>query len=292
MTSVCAVGLAVLDLVMSVDELPGSATKHFARSALVTGGGPAANAAVAVARLGGSASFVGCVGDDALGGLILEGLGAEGVALDDVLVVEGVGSPVSSVLVRPDGGRMIVNHTDPALHSRPPAHLPAADAFVADVRWPLGAELAMATAVQRGVPGVLDLDRTDVPIPEEAVRRASHVIASIDALDESDPEAALAGLARRTDAWVAVTTGPDGPVWMEAGSRRRLAPPPVDVVDTLGAGDVFHGAFALALAEGRDEPAAIRFATAAAAAKCARPGGREGIPTRAEVDRLEAGPWG
>ena len=54
-------------------------------------------------------------------------------------------------------------------------------------------------------------------------------------------------------------------------------------VDTLGAGDVWHGAFALRLAEGADELTAIRFASAAAALKCTRPGGRMGAPSRAEV---------
>ena len=61
---------------------------------------------------------------------------------------------------------------------------------------------------------------------------------------------------------------------------------PIEAVDTLGAGDVFHGAFALAIAEGRDIRSAGRFANAASALKCTRPGGRAGIPTRTEVDNL------
>jgi sulfofructose kinase len=61
---------------------------------------------------------------------------------------------------------------------------------------------------------------------------------------------------------------------------------PVQVVDTLGAGDVFHGAYALALAEGKPALAAARFASAAAAIKCGRPGGRAGSPTRGEVEEL------
>jgi sulfofructose kinase len=60
----------------------------------------------------------------------------------------------------------------------------------------------------------------------------------------------------------------------------------VTAVDTLGAGDVWHGAFALALAEGEDEPAAVRAASAAAAIKVTRHGGRAGAPTRAERDAL------
>jgi sulfofructose kinase len=116
-------------------------------------------------------------------------------------------------------------------------------------------------------------------------------VASIDALGTADPDQALAELSGRTDGWVAVTLGGDGVAWLDGSTTRHLRPPDVAVVDTLGAGDVFHGAFALALAEGRDEAAAIRFATAAAAAKCSRPGGQDGIPTRATVDALEAGSW-
>jgi len=67
---------------------------------------------------------------------------------------------------------------------------------------------------------------------------------------------------------------------------RQLRPPAVEVVDTLAAGDVFHGAFALALAEGRGEVAALGFATVAAALKCRTFGGRLGAPERAEVEAL------
>jgi sulfofructose kinase len=291
-TTVCTVGLAVLDLVMTVDALPRDARKHFADSAAVTGGGPAANAAVTVARLGGSARFVGCVGDDPIGGLIVHDLVVERVDTDDMVVVVGAPSPVSSVLVLPDGARAIVNHTDPRLHESEPGPLPRADAYLADVRWPLGAVAAMEAAHAAAVPGVLDLDRSSAPIPPAAVRRASHVVASIDALDHTDPAEALADLGGRTDGWVGVTLGSDGVAWLDGGTVQHLRPPPIEVVDTLAAGDVFHGAFALALAEGRPEPAALRFATAAAAAKCTMAGGRAGIPDRHTVDELEARPWG
>lgn len=292
MTQLCTIGLAVVDLVLTVDRLPTGPGKHFASSARLVGGGPAATAAVTAVRLGGSARFVGRVGDDHLGDLIIDGLITDGVDVQGVTVVAGAGSPSSAVLVTPDGDRTIVNRTDAAaLHTEPPGPLPEADAMLADVRWPAGANSAMAAALAQGVPGVLDLDRTDNGVPSTAVEMATHVVAALDAFDGLAPEAAVRDLAGRTDAWVAVTTGRDGVVWLDGGDVRRLAPPPVVVVDTLGAGDVFHGAFALALAEGRDEESALRFASAAAAGKCARPGGRAGIPSRHEVDALEAATW-
>lgn len=83
-----------------------------------------------------------------------------------------------------------------------------------------------------------------------------------------------------------VTLGAAGYLWLEGDAARSSSAPAVQVRDTLGAGDVFHGAYALALAEGRDIAAAAAFANVAAALKCTRPGGRAGIPDRAEVDSL------
>ncbi len=77
-------------------------------------------------------------------------------------------------------------------------------------------------------------------------------------------------------------------LWRDGTALRRSPAFPVKAVDTLGAGDVFHGAFALALAEGRDAPAAMRFGSAAAALKCSRLGGSTGAPTRAEVEAFMA----
>jgi sulfofructose kinase len=82
---------------------------------------------------------------------------------------------------------------------------------------------------------------------------------------------------------VGVTLGPQGFLWREAGRERRTRAPQITAVDTLAAGDVWHGAFALALAERRQIAEAARFANAAAAIKCTRTGGRMGAPRRAEV---------
>lgn len=290
MTSVCAVGLAVVDLVFEVGAVPSPGEKQFASGGRLVGGGPAANAAATVARLGGRAIFVGRVGDDPMGAIIREGL-TEGGVDTAIETIAGATSPVSAVLVTTDGERTIVNRTDPALHTTGPQALPQAGAYLADIRWPLGADAAAVAARSHGVPCVLDLDRTDGAVPEAALRSASHVIASRSALGITDPETTLRALAHRTDAWVAVTLGADGVMWADDGVVRQIRPPRVEVVDTLAAGDVFHGAFALALAEGRDEASALRFSSAAAAAKCELPGGRAGIPERQRVEELEATTW-
>jgi len=101
-------------------------------------------------------------------------------------------------------------------------------------------------------------------------------------------ERALRAARKWTDAWLGVTAGARGVLWLEGQDIHEMPGFSVDSIDTLGAGDVFHGAFALALAEGHDELAAIRFAQAAAALKTTRFGGREGSPRRAEVDAFLA----
>ena len=95
-------------------------------------------------------------------------------------------------------------------------------------------------------------------------------------------------IARRTDAFLAVSNGPDDIVYLDDGALRRLPVFKIDAVDTLGAGDAFHGGFALALAEGRSEVDAMRFGAAVAGIKCTRLGGSAGAPTRPEVEELLA----
>lgn len=299
MTHVVCVGLAVLDLVFQVETFPTAAGKHFASGLHQVGGGPAANGAVTVARLGGQASFVGAVGDDVGADRILAGLRAEGVGVDHVVRVPGATSPLSAVLVDPAGERLIVNHRDPRLHADvdlPDAAVAEADAVLGDLRWPAGAADALAVAKGSGLPAVLDYDSADLADDAALLAGATHIAFAQPALaartGTDDPAEGLRRIAQATDAWVAVTLGGDGVVWLEPdGQDRHLAAFAVDVVETLGAGDVFHGALALHLADGVPEDLAVERASAAAALKCAHAGGRDAIPTAADVAALlAAGP--
>jgi sugar/nucleoside kinase (ribokinase family) len=123
-------------------------------------------------------------------------------------------------------------------------------------------------------------------------RIATHVIFSAECLRATtgvdDLGAALARIAQTGDAFLAVTNGADDILWRDGATLRRSSVFAVKAVDSLGAGDAFHGAFTLALAEGREVAAAMRFAAAAAALKCTRLGGSLAAPTRAEVDGLLA----
>jgi len=292
MTTVTAVGLAVLDFVFGVDSGPERGRKVFASSLTEAGGGPAATAAVTVAALGGIARFVGRIGDDTVGERIVDDFTRWHVDTAHLRRIPGVPSPLSSVVVEPDGERTIVNYTDPRLHAPTDIvtvdDLRGADVVLADLRWPTGGLSALAAAAELGLPSVLDFDETPEQGLVEALQTPTHIVFSAPALaalsNTGDPTAGLESINRRTDAWVAVTLGSRGVLWIDDGVVVHTPAYDVNTVDTLGAGDVFHGAFALGLGEGRPIREIVQRAAAAAALKCERFGGRAGIPTLAEVE--------
>ncbi len=293
--AVACVGIAVMDLVFEVDVLPASPTKHFASSYREIGGGPAANAAVTIARLGGDAHLWARVGDDDWGRRIVDGLQAEGVRVDAIRPIPGGQSGVSAVMVDRAGERMIVNFSDRTLSPDagwlPVETLPKFAAVLSDLRWPDAAIYALQAAQDLNTPGILDADITDREIPLAAAEAASHVVFSEPALAQwsghGDIAEGLKKAAARFGGWVAATAGSRGAYWtMEGGTIQHQPAFQITTVDTLGAGDVFHGAFAGALAAGQTETDALRWAAGAAALKCTRPGGRAGIPTEDALRRF------
>jgi sulfofructose kinase len=291
--TVTCVGISVWDLVFRVHRFPVIPGKYRAHERREVGGGVAANAAVAVAALGGDASLVSRLGDDATGDRIVEDLAAHGVGTTGVRRVVGRESPLSAVFVDASGERWIVNHASGDLFDS--GEVPTgsefddADVVLADMRWPDAAVSAFAAARRRGVPAVLDCDHDPTGRPE-VLAGATHAVFSLPTLASfvrvDDPAGALEAATEFTDGMPVATAGDRGVYWWDDGACHHLPAVEVAVVDTLGAGDVFHGAFALALAESRTVEAALRWASAAAALKCTRFGGRAGIPTRAEVEQL------
>ncbi len=291
MTTVIAAGVAVIDFVFLLDEIPQPAHKYRARDAMIVGGGCAANAAVAVSRLGGKAVLAARLGDDRIGDMILSGLEDDNVDCSLVRRFEGKRSSYSSVTIDADGERTIVNYRDTSMDFGgewlAQTDLPHFDAALADTRWPKGARVTMEAARRRGVPGVID-GEAPVREAEDALPIASHIAFSVQGLRDfcggDDLEAGLRQAARETGAWVCVTQGEHGVRWLDGDTLRHVPGFPVEAVDTLGAGDVWHGAFALMLGRGVPEPEAIRYANAASAIKCTQFGGRAGIPDAAAVD--------
>lgn len=294
----CA-GTAVQDLIFRVEHFPLPGRKTQAQEFVIVGGGCAANAAVAVARLGGRARYAGALGGppgiDALSDRLIADLVREGVTTEGVVRIDGATAPVAAIFVDAAGERMIVSRRDPRLAA---GRLTDPDGLVADIaallvdnRYPdLVLPLCEATR-RRARPVVVDADRA-TSIEDPLLSVATHVIFSAECLlgttGMSELEPALRNAAAHTDAFIAVTDGPNEVLWIKALGLRRMPVFAIAAIDTLAAGDVFHGAFALGLAEGRDELTAMRFAAAASALKCTRFGGICGAPDRAEVDAFLA----
>ncbi len=293
---VLCVGQSTFDHVLFVPTVVTAGLKHAADGYQAVGGGVAANAAVAVSRLGGSSILASCVGDDPAGRAVLDGLADEHVDTHFVRRVVSTATPCSTIVVSPDGARTVFNHTPADLFDRPclPLDHRRINVVLTDCRWPAGTQSALRHAHDHGVPCVVDVDRR---IADPETRRlvfdlGTHLVFSEDALRDTTgcPSSVdgLRAIARHTSAHVSVTLGERGVRWLDGDVVESIDAFPVDVVDTAAAGDVFHGAFALALAEGLDEPAGFRFAAAAAALKCSRPGARAGMPDRQAVDELVA----
>ena len=296
---VLVAGIAVLDYVFKVDQFPTEPSKYLTHDLAVSLGGCAANAALAVAKLGGRSALTTRLGDDSVADQITEILRAVGVDLELVRRFPACRSSVSSIFVDDRGERLIVHFRDADLSSDADwlRESVAAEIFhdvgaiLADTRWPDGATASMALAQERKIPGVLDVEANDQGL-REAYQCASHIAFSAEGLRDytGNPsrESALRLANRTVPAWVCVTDGGEGVFYMRDNDFMHVPAFEVKAVDTLGAGDVWHGAFALRLAEGADELQAIYFANAVAAIKCTRFGGTLGTPGRDEVERFLA----
>ena len=278
-----------MDFVFHLDLLPAGDSKHFTTRRELIGGGCAANAAVAIKRLGGDSALSCRVGDDMIGDLIIEDLRKHDVNLSLLQRFSNCSSSYSAVCIDAAGHRQVVNYRGSFPGTEPAwlADAPPADAYLADSVWMPGCKATMALARKRDRPGIVDAERIT---GLDQVKLASHLAFSSQGLHEltgvESPHEGLRRVREDTDAWICVTDGASGVYFFDGNSIERIRAFDIRAVDTLGAGDVWHGAFALGLAEGQDECDAMLFANAAAALKCSRAGGRVGYPMRSEVDAL------
>lgn len=292
---VLCVGAAVLDTLFRVHDMPKGEGKVLPYEMLQIAEGMASSAAYAVHRMGGRASLWGAVGDDETGSRILRDLSESGINTSGMTVATGARSALSTIIIDNRGERLIVPFYDHRLHEKKrsctPQDIAPFDAVLVDVRWPELALDVLTVARTLGKPAILDGDVAPVEILEKLAPTASHIVFS-------EPAAArLTGLetvkdmlpvlhARYPETFIAVTAGPAGCWWTEPNDptvhfQETMS---IEAVDTLAAGDIFHGTFALAMAERMESRAAIRLSSVAAALKCTVFGGRAGAPTREETE--------
>jgi sulfofructose kinase len=293
---ILCVGMPVRDLTFRVPGVPARGSKEHASHFDEICGGNALNAAIGIVRLGGRASICGPIGDarETSSRFIFEQMAHEGINTKHIVHMRGLVTPISAIMIDPSGERTIVTFRDPELWK---VELPDVDALLEDCDAILTesrcAEFCTdlcAEARRRGIPVIVDVDRA-MSLREGLLTASSHLVFSSEPLQEtadvSDDGEALQKIAKLTPSFLAGTRGPRGTIWLDEHQDLQETPAfPVHTVDTLGAGDVFHGAFALAITEQQEVRQALRFASAAAALKCTRFGGAFAAPQRAEVEEL------
>jgi sulfofructose kinase len=289
---ILCVGMPIRDLLFRVSNFPQGGSRnpvnHFAEIC----GGNGLNAAISIARLGGRAALTGPIGESPTSnGIILERMALEGIDGSGLVHLRGAVTPTSAVVIDSSGERTNFTYRDPRLWE---VRLPDAatllqdcDAILTEARCAAFAAALYAEARKRGIPVVVDIDSA-ISLSDILLTAASHLIFSSEGLQATagvaDDAEALRKIATVTPAFLAATRGPNGAVWLdEQGLLRETAGFVVRAVDTLGAGDVFHGGFTLAITEGLGLSEALRFAAAAAALKCSRHGGSLACPQRLEV---------
>lgn len=293
MTRIVSLGIVTLDRIWHAPAIPDRPVKFPATDFRDTGGGMAATAAVAIAALGGEPELWSRVGADDTGARLRRDLAALGVGVDAVRVFAAAVTPCSAAIVDAAGERLLAVFRGRGFDADPGwlplERLDGAAAAMADVRWAEGATALFEAAARRGIPRILDGDVGDPASLAALAHRADHVVFSHGGLAlfaGSDGAEGLHRAAEKVRGVVGVTLGADGFMWMEQGMVHRAPGFRVAARDTTGAGDTFHGAYALAIARGKTVAEAARFANAAAALKCAKGEGWKGMPTEAEVRAL------
>ena len=291
---VVGLGCSAYDILCVVRQWPEPDQKIAAEELLQQGGGPVATGLVAVARLGGRAAIIGKVGDDDFGRFMVNELAAEGV---DTRAMQ-LGPPGGShfafcVADRSTGKRTIFFYRgrgDPLPPERVDRELVVSGrALLVDGNHMQAAVRAAGWAREAGIPVVMDAEHYRKGL-DDLIHRVDYLVPSrefaVEAAGTEDPVEAARQLTQWGPHTVIVTLGADGCAGVHKGEAISQPGFRVDVVDTTGAGDVFHGVVCLGLAWGWEMPRVLRYACAVAALKCRKLGGRSGIPSLREADEF------
>jgi ribokinase len=299
-TAIVVVGSINMDLVVHTPRLPVPGETVLGGNLQTSGGGKGANQAVAAARLGSPTVMLGCLGQDSFGDELFAGLENAGVDCSHVKRVPGVNSGVALIgiedgtrdnfIIASGGANRLLHAADIESHADV---ITGAAVLVCQLEVPLDAvQAALQLAKQHGTRTILNaapycefpaewLALVDVLIVNEteAARLSGLPVHELEEIEH-----ASAVLLGRGVGAVVITLGARGAHYVDAHQRAYYPAYPVQPVDTVGAGDAFVGAFAVALAEARDVEETLRFSNAVAALATTRAGAQAAMPTRAEVD--------
>ena len=295
---VLGLGAVAVDDILFLKEFPRPDSKMAILRRERHAGGLAGTALVAARRMGSRCAYAGCLGDDALSKFILDAFEAENVVVDHVVLKPGARPFYSTILVDTSRTTRTIlfdpNGVIGAYPSEPsPEVLRSCGVLLVDQAGPEGMVRAARIARKAGIPVVADLERSGNPLIEELLSLSDHLILPLDFAREKtgtrEAASAVRALWNSERSAVVVTCGSDGSWFLSQEEPDRVYHQPafrVQVVDTNGCGDVFHGAYAASLSEGAPMAARVRMASAVAALKAMQPGGQQGIPMRSAADRF------
>ena len=295
MFDVVGIGLNAIDYLCRIPRFPVPGEKLRMTAFSRQGGGQAATALVALSRWGLKTMYVGNVGEDEHGRLSLSLLREEGIDISRTRTVAGAASQFAVILVQEDSGERTILWERDARIRILPGDVPREEirrsrAVLVDGH-DVPASVASARAAREaGVPVVLDAEKVQEGT-EELLGLCDHIVAAssfvAQLLPRADPGEAVREIHRRfRPRTAAVTLGPDGALGFDGREEVRTQGIEVAAADTTGAGDVFHAGFLFALLAGRPFSGMLAFGNAAAALSCRQVGGRAGIPSLGEIERL------
>jgi ribokinase len=303
---IVVVGSSNTDMIVKLDRLPRPGETLLGGRFLTAAGGKGANQAVGAARAGGAVTFVARVGCDSLGDEAICGFQRDGI--DDRFVTLDPHAPsgVALIFVAADGENCIAvasganARLSPADVHRARPVIARADVLLLQLETPLATVgAAAAWAAARGVRVILNPAPAQ-SLPDALLRRVSvltpneteaELLTGVAVKNDAGAARAAARLLARGVGAVIITLGARG-AWVADASGQRLVPGfKVRAVDTTAAGDIFNGALAVALSEGRPLDAAVRFANAAAALSVTKLGAQPSAPARRAIERLLRRTW-
>ena len=292
--NVVIVGSLNMDLIVRTPRLPFGGETLAGHGFSTAPGGKGANQAVAAARLGARAAMIGCVGDDAYGAALRDGLVAEGIDCSAVATVAGVSTGIASILVDDDGQNAIViaaganGEMSPDLLKAHDDVLASASVVIAQLEVPNPTvEAVLTRAHEHGRTVILNPAPATGPLPSAWYRLIDFIIpneseaALLTGVTVNSPETALVAAKRLLEAGVKrvlITLGHQGVLYADGDGHTHYPVEPVNAIDTTAAGDTFVGGFAAALANGETLQTAISLGQQAAALAVTRPGAQPSIP--------------
>ena len=285
---VLGLGSVTLDFVGTVDTWPDKGVKKLLQEFSIHDGGLVGTALAAAARLGGKVAYVGKLGYSEAAERAVKGLEKENIDTSLVIRTANADPIVAFVFTNTLDGQRNIFWTRQNVQYPMPGEIP-------DKKWfartsvvlvdyesgSAGIETAKIAA-DHNIPVVVDVEKDEPHVPE-LFGVSSHIVISeefaVGFTGKSDPEKIIESLKTSPKQTVILTRGDKGCIGLTAEGLFKLPAFKVDVVDTTGCGDVFHGAYALAIARGQTVIDAARFASGAAALCATKIGGRDGIPS-------------